>query len=209
MLNSTSKNSGEIFKPKAEKEKSPEKNKEQLLQEFKISLEKYGVEGVECRLEQGRLVIEQTLGAGIRGLGYDEKAQSLWLCLDQLDPEKIRENQRWNANTILDSRAELPGVTIERIDGKRVKITIAPEHPAASLARLTGKEEAVHLPGQFNGWKLASPFGLNEKTGGLENEIEWDGEPAECKVAISGVPCQWEDGGWKDEAEQKLEAGLS
>ncbi len=205
MFDSKSKNPGEIFTPKAEKEKT----KEQLLQEFKISLEKHGVKGVECRLEQGRLVIEQTLGAGIRGLGYDKGAQSLWLCLDQLDPKKIRENQRWNANTILDSGAELPGVTIKRIDGKRVKITIAPEHPAACLARLTGKESAIHLPGQFNSWKLDSPFGLNEETGELENEIKWDGKPAECKVAISDVPCEWEDGKWKDKAKQKLEAELN
>lgn len=203
------KNSREIFPSKPEKEKNQEKTKEQLLEEFKTSLEKHGVKGVECRLEQGRLVIEQTLGTGIRGLGYDKEAQSLWLCLDQLDPETIRQNQKWNANTILDSGAELSGVTIERIDEKRVKITITPEHPVVALARLIGKENAIHLPGRFNNWKLDSPFELNEETGELENEIAWDGEPAECKVAISDIPCKWETGGWKDKAEQKLEAELN
>jgi len=189
-------------------EQKAEKNKEQLLEEFKNSLEKYGVEDVECRLEKGKLVIEQKLGSGIRGLGYDKNAKSLWLCLDQSDSETIKENERWNANTVLDLKKEMLGINFEKISDENTKIRIAGDHPVATLARLLDREKVVCLPGRFNNWKLDNPFQVNEETGKLENEIEWDGKPVECKVAIDGIECGWQSGKWRDEAQQKLEAKL-
>ncbi len=189
-------------------ETKQEKTKEQLLEEFKISLEKYGVRNIECSFEQGKLTIEQKLGSGIRGLGYDKKAESLWLCLDQSDPATIIENQRWNANTILDLEKGLPGIAMEKIDGQKVKIRIAADHPAATLARLISKEEAVCLPGQFNNWQLDNPFKLNKETGEMENEILWDGNSTEGKIAISNTPCDWQSGQWEVKAAQKLEIEL-
>ena len=77
-----------------------EKSKEQLLQELQASFEKYGIRDAEIRLESGKLIIEQKLGSGVRGLGYDKEEESLWMCLDQNNPESIANNQKWNANTL-------------------------------------------------------------------------------------------------------------
>ena len=197
---------GEKFKSFTEKR--PEKTKEQLLEEFKISLEKYGVKNIECSFEQGKLTIEQKLGSGIRGLGYDKDKEDLWLCLDQSNPKTVKDNERWNANTILDLEKELPGITTEKIDDQNVKVRIAVDHPITVLARFVGKESSVHLPGNFNDWKLDNPFKLNEETGELENEISWDGNSTEGKIAISNTPCDWQSGQWKDKATQRLEAEL-
>ena len=132
-------------------QKEQEKNElspEELLAEFKQSLEKYGIKGVECRLEQSKLVIEQTLGKGIHGLGYDKKAQSLWMCLDQSSDENVKENQRWNANTILDKEKKLPETKLEEIEKGKIKVTLTSSHPVTILASLLNRD--VCLPGQFN-----------------------------------------------------------
>lgn len=200
-------NTIETFEPILNK-KEQEKTKEELLLEFKESLEKYGVENIECRLEQGRLIIEQKLGSGIRGLGYDKNKKDLWLCLDQSNSKTVKENERWNANTILDLEKELPGIVIEKIDKERMIIKIAIDHPVSALARLTGKQDSVYLPGKYNNWQFDQPFIKNNKTGELTNEIAMSSDSTECKIAISDMTCDWESGKWQNEASQKMEAQL-
>lgn len=196
--------------PSNEQNAERKKTREELLEEFKNSLEKYGVEGAEVRLEGDNLVVEQKCGEGIRGLGYDKEKKSFWLCLDQKNPkESVKENQRWNANTILDSEKKFPGVNLEKIEERKVKIGIDPDHPVAALSALIGEEKEVYLPGKFNDWKMEKPLEFNEETGKLEGELLWDGEkPVECKVAIADVYSNWKDGGWKKGAEQKMEIRL-
>jgi len=57
-----------------------EKTREELLEDFKSSLDKYGAEGASVEMENNNLKIEQRYGEGIRGIGYDGK---LWMRLDQ------------------------------------------------------------------------------------------------------------------------------
>ncbi len=186
-----------------------QKTREGLLEEFKNSLREYGVEGVEVKLEGNKLVVEQKYGEGIRGLGYDKNKNSFWLCLDQKNPEEsVKENQRWNANTILDLEKEFYGVNLEKIEEGKIKIEIAADHPVATLSALIGKEKDVYLPGGFNGWKMEKPLELNEETGKLEGELLWDGRPVECKIAIADIYIKWEDGNWENGANQKMETRL-
>jgi hypothetical protein len=195
------------FQEDIQKAHENKKTKEMLLVEFKGALEKYGVKNVECRLEGGKLVVEQTLSEGIRGLGYDKEAKSLWLCLDQMDPETIRENQQWNTNTILSGESQLPGVKIEKV-GEKIKIVISADHPIAALSRLMGEGSGVNLPGKYNNWNIDNPFKINEKTGELENELNWDGSETEVKVALTDVTADWEAGKWQNKAHQSLGVDL-
>ncbi|MEA2065384.1 MAG: hypothetical protein U9O66_03780 [Patescibacteria group bacterium] len=192
-----------------------EKTKEQLLEEFKNSLEKYGVKEAECRLEQdGELVIEQKLNHGIHGLGYDngssheegdKRNNSLWLCLDQSDPETIKKNQEWNKNTILDFNNQISGLIIKKTGDNIVEIRISNDHPISTLSRLIDKQKSICLPSDPNGWKLDNMFEADKDTGELVSNLEWDGEePIECKVAILDTPCDWKSGKWRKEASQKL-----
>ncbi len=186
-----------------------EKTKEELLEEFKNSLREYGVEGVEVRLEGNKLIVEQKYGEGIRGLGYDKDKNNFWLCLDQKNPEEsVKENQRWNANTILDLEKEFPGVNLEKTEEGKVRIEIDASHPVAALSVLMNKEKDVYLPGGFNGWKMEKPLEFNEETGKLEGELLWDGKLVECKIAIADIYVNWEDGGWENGANQKMETRL-
>lgn len=186
-----------------------EKTREEILEEFKNSLREYGVEGVEVRLEKNKFVVEQKCGEGIRGLGYDKDKNNFWLCLDQKNPEEsVKENQRWNANTILDLEKKFPGVNLEKTEEGKVKIEIDADHPISTLSVLMGKEKSVYLPGGFNGWKMEKPLELNKETGKLEGELSWDGNPVECKIAIADIYINWEDGGWKNGADQKMETRL-
>ena len=196
-----------------------EKTREELLKEFESSLEKHGVEGVKIKIEEKegklKLVIEQKYGEGICGLGYDKGARTLWFCLDQNNPkETVRENNRWDANTVLNLENEYPGIKFEEAGEGIMKVTIAADHPVTAFANLNKKDGNVHLSGEFNNWDLEEPFKLNEETGELEGIVAWDGNGSiECKIAISDIKNPdienvWEDGGWKDEANQKMEIDL-
>lgn len=178
-----------------------------LLAEFKDSSKKYGIKNIECGLEGNRLVVAQTLGGGIRGLGYDKEAKSLWLCLDQMFPATVKENKQWNANTILTAKSELPGVKIETV-GEITKIVIASDHPIVALARLIGKENCVTLPGEYNNWEVNGAFKFNTETGELKNNLNWDGSRTEVKIAIMDVTADWADGKWQVGAKQILSVDL-
>lgn len=184
---------------------SLEKTKEALLIEFKSSMEKYGVKNVDCRFEEGNLVIEQKLGEGIRGLGYDKEEKSLWMCLDQKDPKSIKENQRWNANTLLELSSRFPGIKIDKQEEGKVKVTLDAEHPIVKLSQILGEGKSVCLPGSYNGWRRENPFLLNKDTEEMEVVLSWDGELTECKVAILNSPCQWGSGKWKSASEQRMD----
>lgn len=193
------------------KEEKKMEDIQEAFKEFTRSLSEHGVKDVECRMEQGKLILEQKLGSGIRGLGYDAEEKSLWLCLDQLDPDTIEENQKWNANTVLSIENKFQEVKLEKIDDSTVKIVISSGHPVVCLAKLLGKENNICLPGQYNNWQRShdQAFTLDEETGDLENVIKWNGSQIECKVAIKDMPCDWQSGKWKQNASQKLEAELS
>ena len=62
---------------------------------LKQSLSAYGIQGLTVAANSGSLRLEQILGQGIRGLGYDKGEGSLWLCLDQKDPASIANNAGW------------------------------------------------------------------------------------------------------------------
>lgn len=190
-------------------ESKQEKTREKLLEEFKDSLEEYGVKGIEIRLEGDKLVMEQKYGEGIRGFGYDKEKKNLWLCLDQKNlQESTKENQRWNANTILDLEKEFSGVVLEKIEERKVKIEIDAEHPICAMLNLIGKEKKAYLSGELNGWKLEKPLEFNEN-GKLEGELLWDGnKPIECKIAISNIESSWKDGEWEDDARQIMKINL-
>ena len=108
--------------PKIESEK--EKTKEELLGEFKVSLEKYGVPivrqekieeesegGVEVRIEDEKLIIEQEYGKErINGLGRDKAEKSNWICLNQKWIE-LTEGQK--------EIAESAGVDTKEVEDER------------------------------------------------------------------------------------------
>ena len=191
-------------------ETEKEKTREELLKEFKSSLKKHEIEGVETRMEDNSLAIEQKYGEGIRGLSRSNS--SVWMCLDQEDPESFEENRGSNANTNVDFRKKYPGIAFGESENGRMKIRIAADHPVATLASLLGKNEEVYLPGDFNGWYAPNPLEFNKETGEIEGEIErekvWDkNKPAQCKIAIH-IKSEFDDGGWEDGAEQKMEIVL-
>ncbi|MCK4918987.1 MAG: hypothetical protein KAS01_01240 [Candidatus Pacebacteria bacterium] len=187
-----------------------EKTREDLLEDLENSFEKYGVEGVEVRLEGDKLVMEQKYGEGIRGLGYDKEKSNLWLCLDQKNSqESINENQRWNANTVLDMEKQFLGVSMKKIEEGKIRIEIDKDNPLFVIASLSGRSENIYLPSEINGWKLEESLEFDEETGKLIGELLWDGDGSiECKVAISGIQSNWDDGEWKDDTNQKMETRL-
>lgn len=185
-----------------------EKSRNELFTEFKNSLESHGVENLEARIEDEKLILEQKLGSGINGLGYDKNEKSLWLCLDQ-NKQNIEQNQRWNANTVMDLKKEFPGIIMEESRKGKIKVTISHDHPVATLSALLERSSQVNLCGGFNKWRRGdNPFIKNKETRDLEVEIEWDGKPVESKIAITESPCNWNSGKWKNKASQKLEAEL-
>lgn len=187
-----------------------EKTREELLEEFKGSLEEHGVKDVEIEMEDNNLTIEQKYGEGIRGLSRSDS--SVWMCLDQEDQESFKKNKGSNANTNVDFGKEYPGITFKESENGRMKIRIAANHPVATLANLLGKNKEVYLPGDFNKWYAPDPLEFNKETGEIEGEIEgktiWDkNKPAQCKIAIRNKS-EFDNGGWEDGAEQKMEIAL-
>lgn len=188
--------------------KDVEQSPEKLLKNLMASFGKYGIQNVECRIEQGEFIIEQKLGEGMKGLGYDKNGKSLWLCLDQINPETIADNEKWNANTLINIESNLPGIKIISDKGK-IKLEIEKDHPAITLAQMFKKENNIFLPGEFNNWQLNNNFELNEKTGKWEIDIKnWDGNIAQCKIAISDLEADWNAGKWEEGAIQKMKVNL-
>lgn len=168
--------------PTSEKEKT----REELLEEFISSLKEHGVEGVEVKIEQNILIIEQKYGEGIRGLGKSDS--SIWVCPVQEDLESFKENDGFNANTNIDFRKKYLGITFgENEDGKKT-IEFGADHPITTLANLLEKNDQVCLPGQFNGWKEPKQLKFDKDTGVIGGVIEgekgWNEEEAQCKVSI-------------------------
>jgi hypothetical protein len=133
-----------------------EKTREELLGEFKSSLEKYGVENVEVRLEENRLIIEQEYGKErINGLGRDKKEKSNWICL----------NQKWIELTEKQEEiAERAGVEIKEVEdeggGKKyfskfVKengkwdanqvLALGIDFPGIEIGEVEGKENIIKI----------------------------------------------------------------
>lgn len=164
-----------------------EKTKEELLKEFISSLKKHGVEDVEVKIEENILIIEQEYEKGIRGWGKSDS--SIWVCPDQNDLESFKENDGFNANTIIDFKKEYEGLTFgENEDGKKT-IEFDADHPVTALANLLGKNDQVRLPGQFNEWKEPDQLKFNEKTGTIGGVIEGkkvlnEDEEFQCKISI-------------------------
>jgi hypothetical protein len=187
---------------------TPEKSPEELLKNLKNSFETYGIQDVECRIEQGNLIIKQNIDEGISGLGYDKNGKNLWLCLEQIDPKALASNQEWNANTLMSLNSKFQGIQITKIEGK-IKIEIDENHPAIAMAQMFKKGDNMFLPGEYNHWKLSTPFKLNQETGKWELNIEdWDGKTTQCKIAISDVEADWEDGKWGKNTSQQMKVNL-
>ncbi len=79
---------------------SEKKTREELLEDFRNSLEDYEVEGIEVRVEGDNLRIRQECGDGIRGIGYDGK---FWMCLGQGKDAKnnpVANEFQYNENSL-------------------------------------------------------------------------------------------------------------
>ncbi|MCK5084853.1 MAG: hypothetical protein KAQ64_04330 [Candidatus Pacebacteria bacterium] len=150
--------------PKQEKEKT----REELFEDLISSLEKQGVpiirhekieegeEGVELRIEDEKLIIEQEYGKErINGLGRDKKEKSNWTCL----------NQKWIELTGKQKEiAEREGVDIKEVEGeegtkkcfsKFVKenrkfdsnqvLALGIDFPGIEIGKVEGKENIVKI----------------------------------------------------------------
>ena len=193
-----------------------EKTREELLEEFKSSLEKHGVEGVKIRIEGNNLKIRQKCGEGIRGVGYDGK---LWMRLDQEGENNnpVANEFQYNENTFASLESKFQGVTFEKIGEEKIKIQIDSDHPAIAMAKLLGDKE-VQLRG-ISGWGDANPFEFNEETEKWEAELEWAGNFKECKIMIRDteerenkkvtkpISANW-NGNYGESADQKMEINL-
>lgn len=158
-----------------------EKTREELLENFKSSLEEYGVEGASVEVEDNSLKIEQECGEGIRGIGYDGK---LWMRLDQggESDNPVANEFQYNENTFASLKSEFQGVTFEKVGEEKIKIQIDSDHPAITMAKLLGDKE-VQLRG-ISGWGNANSFEFNEETEKWESELKWTGNFKECKIVI-------------------------
>ena len=112
-----------MFKEESFPRQEEEKTEEELLEDFKDSLEKHGVpivrkekieegeRGVEVRIEDEKLIIEQEYGKErINGLGRDKKEKSNWICLNQKWIELTEEQKEI---------AESAGVYIKEVEGEK------------------------------------------------------------------------------------------
>ena len=192
-----------------------EKTREELLKEFKSSLEKYGVEDASIEIEKGdKLAIEQKCGEGIRGIGYD--GSKFWMRLDQGEEvdNPVANEFQYNENTFASLKSDFPGVTFEKIEEEKIKIQIDSDHPAVAMAELLGNKE-IQLRG-ISGWGDANPFEFNEETEKWEAELEWAGNFKECKIMIRDteekegkkvtkpIGANW-NGNYGEGADQKME----
>jgi len=166
--------------PKVESEK--EKTREELLEDFKKSLEDCGVEGTNIEIEGNDLKIKQECGEGIPGIGYDGK---FWSRLDYGKDAKnnpVANEFKYNENTLASLESEFPGVTFKKEEEGTVLVQLDSNHPAVAMAKLLGDKE-IQLRG-IEGWGDADPFELKEENGKWECRLKWDGKFKECKIMI-------------------------
>lgn len=179
--------------PSNEQKIEKKKTREELFEELKKSLEKYGVEGLELRIEEEegelKLILEQECGSGIVGLGYDGK---LWLCLNQEREVDEKGESRTknvvnefahNANTVASLESKFPGVNFVEEEKGMVKVEIDSDHPTIAMAEFL-KDKEIQLRGGYSGWGNEDPFEFNDETGKWETRIKWNGNSAECKIMI-------------------------
>lgn len=187
-----------------------EKTRKEMLEEFKNSLDKYGVEGISVEIENNNLKIEQKYGGGIPGLSKSDS--SVWMCLDYENVESFKENDRFNANSNLDLRKKYEGLTFGKNEAGKKTIEIDAGHPVVKFSNLLGKNNEVYLPGDFNKWYAPDPLKFNKDTGGIGGVIEgktaWNEEKkAQCKPAIH-IKSEFDNGGWEDGADQIMTIDL-
>jgi len=193
-----------------------EKTREELLEDFKSSLEKYGADGAGIEIEDNNLKIEQECGEGIRGIGYDGK---LWMRLDQggENDNPVANEFQYNENTFASLESKFQGVTFEKVEEEKIKIQIDSNHPAIAMAKLLGDKE-IQLRG-ISGWGNANQFEFNEETKKWEVELKWTGNFKECKIIIrdteekggekvtKSIEANW-NGNYGEDADQKMEIDL-
>lgn len=153
------------------------------------------------RIEQaadGTVTLNQTLGEGWPGLGFD--GQNLWMGLTSAD---AAHRHNWNGNTKLATTQSYPGITT----GERGQLTS--EHPITALAnnllRLDPKI-SIHITGEHTKWEINEHTKLKiDKKGNLMGNIPTD---TELKAVIVGatekISIHWNDGGWKPGENQQL-----
>ena len=179
---------GEDF-PAMESEK--EKTEAELLEDFRSSLEKHGIKGVEVRIEGSDLIIEQDYEGGISGLSKSNS--SIWFRPNQNESKPSTENKDPKTNSKLDLREEnYLGLTFGRNEAGKKTVSFDKKNPVTTLANLLRKNDQVCLPGQFNNWGEPKQLKFNKKTGAIEGAIEgekpWDeNKKAECKISIYAI----------------------
>jgi len=159
-----------------------EKTREELLEDFKKSLEDYEVEGIKVEIEGNNLKIGQKCGEGIRGLGYDGK---FWMRLDygkNAESNPVANEFQYNENSLASLKSEFPGVTFKEGGEGMVLVQLDSSHLAITMAKLLGDKE-VQLRG-IDGWGDVDPFEFNEKNGKWECRLKWNGKYKECKLVI-------------------------
>ena len=164
----------------------------------------YGIEGMTWHKEGDTSVVEQKVGEGWPGMGYDikENVGRLWM---GLTPEARRPNQGgWNENTLLEERKQYKGVT----PGK--KGMIDSKHPLAELYRTLYKNNPhlqFHVTGEHAEWQTDERTKLTfDKQGNLVGNIPVG---KEIKTVVTPVQAKWTDGGWQKGALQRLEIKIN
>lgn len=166
------------------------------LEIFAQAAKDYGVEGLEYHREGDSEVLEQPVGEGWPGMGYD--GENLWM---GLTPEAHIENQRWNANTRLGEGQTYRGIVTGE-DGM-----IASDHPLAGLFNDWHNREAdseLHITGEHADWQRDDRTKLQvDAEGNLRGNIPVG---KEVKAVVTHVAAKWTDRGWgKGGAPQRLE----
>lgn len=162
---------------------------------FVETAREYGIEGLDCHVEGDREVLEQKVGEGWPGLGYD--GENLWMGLAL---EAHLENQRWNANTVLEEGKEYKGI-VTGDEGM-----IAADHPLVKL--FAARHEAnpdteFHVTGGHAGWQRSEATRLTpDNEGNLCGNIPTD---VEVKVVITEFDATWKDGRWRTGETQRVE----
>lgn len=165
------------------------------LEVFTQAARDYGVEGLEYHREGDNEVLEQKVGEGWPGMGYD--GENLWMGFTR---EAHAENQRWNANTSLEAGQTYRGI----VAGEGGMI--ASDHPLAKFFndwhnREPGSE--FHITGEHAGWQRDDRTRLSvDEEGNLRGNIPVG---KEIKAVITKVPAKWNDGQWKTGEMQRLE----
>lgn len=169
---------------------------ESPLGSFCEAAKEYGAKGIEFeRHPDGTEVLKQKVGEGWPGMGHD--GENLWM---GLTPEGHVENQRWNANTILEEGKEYKGIAT----GGEGMITA--DHPLAKLfaaRREANPDTEFHVTGGHTGWQRSEATRLTpDDEGNLHGNIPTG---VEIKAVITEFDANWEDGKWRTGKTQRLE----